>query len=127
MTYPAPPGKDPLYTARGVDTGGVWNGARIVNIVLGVWLFISAFLWPHNPASQTNTWLLGVIIAVVGVAGLFTPPIRWVNTAAAIWLFLSTLFINHDMPGTVWNNLIVAILVFILSLTASRTGSTLRT
>jgi hypothetical protein len=28
---------------------------RVANIVLGIWLFLSAFLWLHSAAQMTNT------------------------------------------------------------------------
>jgi hypothetical protein len=44
------------------------------------------------------------------------PSVRWVNTTVAVWLFLSTLAIQHVWAGSMWNNLIVASVVFIASL-----------
>ncbi|HEU4611120.1 MAG TPA: hypothetical protein VFS15_03545 [Kofleriaceae bacterium] len=38
------------------------------------------------------------------------------NTALAIWLFFSTFAFPHVTSGTMWNNAIVAIIVFIVSL-----------
>jgi hypothetical protein len=98
---------------------GAWP--RWINLVLGVWLFVSAFIWPHTQASYTNTWILGVLITAVAVWALFVPAVRWANTALAVWLFISTLFIMHISTGTAWNNAIVAALVFIFSLMPSTT------
>jgi hypothetical protein len=89
--------------------------ARIVNFFIGVWLFISAFVWPHTASSMTNTWILGVLIAVFALIGMAQPSARWLNTLASIWLFFSTLSIFHSNQATVWNNVIVAIVVFVLS------------
>jgi hypothetical protein len=44
------------------------------------------------------------------------PWMRWVDTALAVWLFLSTLAMPGVTRGTLWNNLIVAVLVFLVSL-----------
>ena len=44
------------------DTG---RSARLLNIVAGIWLFISAFVWTHTMAQRTNTWIMGIIIAAV--------------------------------------------------------------
>ena len=111
----------------GVNVQSTVEGARWVNLVLGVWLFISAFIWPHSQASQTNSWILGAIIALVSVLAMRDAKLRLVNTGAAIWLFISTLVIAHVSSGTYWNNLIVAVAVFILSLAGpSGTWSGLR-
>ncbi len=92
---------------------------RWLNLVLGVWLFISAFIWPHTAASQTNTWIVGILIAIFAIAAMFAPAVRWVNTVLAVWLFVSTLFIQHVTAGTAWNNCIVAVIVFFVSLAPS--------
>src|SRR5262249_31763739 len=72
-------------TTRGTDF--LWP--RGLNIVLGIWLFISAFLWPHFEPQFTNTWLLGIICVAAAVVALRVPWFRYVNTALAIWLFIS--------------------------------------
>ncbi len=94
---------------------GAWP--RWLNLLLGVWLFISAFVWPHTVASQTNTWILGVLIAAVALAAiLYRPQIRYANTVLAVYLFISTLLFPHVSQATPWNNAIVAVVVFVLSL-----------
>jgi|SRR6185312_1497214 len=91
----------------------VW--APIVNLVLGAWLFVSAFAWPHTVHARANTWILGLLIAVFAIYAIAQPTARWLNTVAAVWLFFSSLAIGHMEAATVWNNVIVAILVFALS------------
>jgi hypothetical protein len=90
--------------------------ARGVNVALGIWLFISAFVWDHTPAERTNTWILGVLCFVFALIALSTSPARWLNTALAIWLFISVWALPHHNLGTMWNNALVAIVVFVLSL-----------
>jgi uncharacterized membrane protein len=92
------------------------NWAAGINLVLGVWLFISAFVWPHTMGQQTNTWILGVLIALASAWAMYAPNARYLDTIFAVWLFVSTLVIARHSPATMWNNLIVAIIVFVLSL-----------
>ena len=101
-------------------SSGAWP--RGINIVAGIWLFISAFIWPHAANARTNTWILGVLIALAAIIALYAPRVRFLNTLFAIWLFFSTLFIYHLNAGTLWNNIIVSIIVFIVSLIPSRAG-----
>ncbi len=115
----------------GRQSGDVAAWPRWISLIVGVWLFISAFAWPHAASAQTNTWILGVLIAVVAIWAMFYPPVRWVNTILAVWLFISTFFFPHVTNGTVWNNAICAVIVFFASLApggVSRTmaGSTSR-
>lgn len=99
---------------------GIGVAARYANIVAGVWLFISAFLWEHSDASRTNTWIVGLLMVIFAAAGLRAPVARFANTALSLWLFFSTLTIFHLQSITLWNNLIVAALVFTLSFVPNR-------
>ncbi len=90
--------------------------ARGLNVALGIWLFISAFVWGHDPAQRTNTWILGVLCVVFALAAMSAPTARWLNTALSIWLFISVWALPHQSLATMWNNALVAIAVFLLSL-----------
>lgn len=100
---------------------------RWVNFLIGIWLIVSAFVWPHSAGARANTWILGALIAIASAWAVFTPGARFLNTIFAIWLFFATLVIYHASSATVWNNVIAAVVVFVLSLipsppTAARTG-----
>jgi uncharacterized membrane protein HdeD (DUF308 family) len=99
--------------------------ARYLNILLGVWLFISAFLWRHSSAQFTNTWLMGAITVVVGLISLRSPAIRFINTLVGIWLVISGLALPAVSSGTRWNNVLVGVAIFLVSLVGS--GAELRT
>ncbi len=90
--------------------------ARTLNVILGIWLFISAFVWPHDAAQMTNTWILGVLCVVFALIALGVPKARYLNTVLAIWLFVSAYALLDVSRGTVWNNVLVAIAVFVFSL-----------
>ena len=97
------------------------NMARGFTLLLGVWLFISAFIWPHTTSQMTNTWICGVIAVVFAAIAMRAPQARYVNTILAIWLFISAFALPSVSIGTVWNNVIVAIAVFVSSLVPSDT------
>jgi hypothetical protein len=90
--------------------------ARTLSIILGVWLFISAFIWPHSDAQRTNTWIMGLLCVVFAMAALRMPEVRFANTVLAIWLFISAFALPALSAATVWNNALVAIAIFIASL-----------
>jgi hypothetical protein len=96
---------------------------RWFNIVLGVWLFISAFLWPHSQAQLTNTWLMGMLCVVFAIIAAYVAPARYLNALLAIWLFISAFALPRVSVGTTWNNAIVAILIFIVALMPSGAGA----
>lgn len=111
-----PPGDRQVARPVAADpNGGSGFWARWLNAALGVWLFISAFVWPHTGAAQTNTWICGVLAFVFALGAIANQSIRWLNTLLAVWLFFSTLAIYHASAATLWNNLIVAAVIFIVS------------
>jgi hypothetical protein len=92
---------------------------RIANVVLGVWLFISAFLWAHGTPQFTNTWILGALCVLFSLIATRYEDARYLNTALAVWLFVSAWALPHVSIGTVWNNALVAIAIFFVSLVPS--------
>ena len=90
--------------------------ARTLNILLGIWLFISAFIWTHSQAQLTNTWILGVLCVAFALIATRVEQVRYLNTALAVWLFISAFALNSQSRGTMWNNALVAVAIFIISL-----------
>src|SRR5690348_2294262 len=90
--------------------------ARFVTVLLGVWLFISAFAWPHAPEQLTNTWICGVVCVVAALVAVGWSPGRYFNTLLALWLLISAWVLPTHEVLTVWNNVAVAIAMLVLSL-----------
>jgi hypothetical protein len=97
---------------------------RIGNLLLGVWLQVSAFAWLHTDASRMSAWLPGLLISVVAVLAMGAPPLRWLNTFMSFWLLLWTLFETASEPRSYWNGVICAMLVLVLSTIPSRSAAT---
>ena len=93
--------------------------ARTLNVLLGIWLFISAFVWTHSAAQMTNTWILGVLCVVFALVAMRVAQVRYLNTALAVWLFISAFVLPGNNRGTVWNNALLAIAIFVVSLAPS--------
>ena len=93
-----------------------------INVVLGVWLFISAFIWRDSHAQATNTWICGVLCVVFAIVGMGVPWARYLNTALAVWLFVSAWALPTERLTTLWNNVICAIALFVVSLAPSDAG-----
>jgi hypothetical protein len=89
---------------------------RVVNIALGAWLFLSTFLWPHTNAQATNSWLCGALIIVLSAVSNRYANARYGTAAVAVWLFISVWALATRTPATFWNNLLVSIAVFFVSL-----------
>lgn len=97
---------------------------RIGNLLLGVWLQISAFAWLHTDAARMSAWLPGLLISVVAVLAMGAPPLRWLNAFMSFWLLLWTLFETGSEPRGYWNGVACALLVLILSTIPSRSAAT---
>ena len=88
---------------------------RSINLLLGVWLVISAFLWTHSHEQFGNTCAVGVASAVVAALAMGSPRLRWINGVVALWLFVSAFVLPHATVGTIWNGVIVAVIMFSVS------------
>lgn len=106
-----------VTTSVGPRAGGDPSWPRFATMALGVWLFISAFLWPHSAVQMTNTWVCGLLAVVfAGIAAYAAARARYLNTLLAVWLLLSSFALVAHSVGTVWNNAIVALAIFVTSL-----------
>lgn len=89
---------------------------RYVNVAAALWLFASAFAWPHVQVLRAATWMIAVAMYVTGLWAVRAPSIRYANTVLAALLALATLAFRYADWPTVVNNLFVAVLVIIVSL-----------
>jgi|SRR5689334_10083582 hypothetical protein len=92
--------------------------ARTLNILVGIWLFISAFAWVHTPASLTSTWICGVLCVLIALIATRVAPVRYLNVALGAWVFVSAFVLGHN-EATLWNNVLVGIAIVVLAVTPS--------
>ncbi len=85
-------------------------GARAINALLGLWLFVSAFVWRHSYAQTENAWVVGSIALIFAVGGLVGLTwYRYLNVLLGAWLVISPLAVRILSPFTVLNNELVGI------------------
>jgi hypothetical protein len=89
---------------------------RILNALLGVWLFVTAFMWPHGQAVGTLTVVCAVLTFLLAIASFYTMAARYANLLVAAALFIGTLALPTTTRATVWNNVIVAVAMLASSL-----------
>lgn len=96
--------------------------AKLISLALGMWLFASAFLWPHSDAQLANAWVCGALVMTLSVWGLLGAAwARVLNAAVALWLMGSTLVMPRLSTATLWNQVLVgAVLLFVASLPTPR-------
>jgi hypothetical protein len=91
---------------------------RALNVVLGAWLSLSAFAWPHARWQFINTLIPGILVVVFALAGCISPRVRYLNTALAAYLLVSALCypaITLAEIGTQWHNATVALWILLIS------------
>jgi len=95
------------------DGWGHWP--RYCNMVLGLWLFLSAFAWVHTPGNRINTCLVGLFMVIAATMAAGASPLRRLTGVLAGWLAFTTLLVYPARPATFWNNLILAGVVLLVS------------
>ena len=89
---------------------------RILNVLIGTWLFISAFMWPHSPLEAAFTMACGGLSVVLALATIYHRGFRYLNAGLAVVLFVSTIVLAAWRGPTMWHNAVVAIALFVLAL-----------
>ena len=80
---------------------------RLVNLAIGLWLFLSAFLWRHTRAQFDNAWIVGVAVVTLALWALAGRTwTRFFNVALGGWLMLSTVLLPTGNGGTLWNHVL---------------------
>ena len=95
---------------------GAASNVSVLNAVLGLWLACSALLWPHAPSHRASALITGAVIVAASLASARRPRARYIASAAAVWLLLSSWSLPASATGTFWNNLLVSFAVFFVSL-----------
>ena len=89
--------------------------ARYANILLGLWLFLTAFAWRHAPAAWANTWIVGLLVVAVAIWGLTYPGLWRVNALLGVWLIVAALVFPHLLGASRANNIVVGFLITTVS------------
>jgi hypothetical protein len=114
---------DPSSSATQPSTGyGLY--ARGINIALGIWVFISAFVFNLTNAPRTNNIVVGIAIALVALWAIWNEGARYINTALSVWLVLSTVSVFKMTNAPLWSNVLCGVVVFALSLVGAPAART---
>lgn len=79
--------------------------------VLGIWLFLSAFSWPHETVHLVNHVVCAVITVVVTIVSVRLPVVRFINSFVGLWLVISALVFDSASIATPWNGVFVGVLL----------------
>ncbi|MDQ3937965.1 MAG: SPW repeat protein [Chloroflexota bacterium] len=75
--------------------------ARVVNMLLGIWLLAAPDLLGYDGPARINHLIMGPIAATIAViaASEVLRELRWLNLLAGAWLVLAPLLIPHDQQA----------------------------
>jgi nitric oxide reductase large subunit len=93
---------------------------RLFNALVGIWLFATGFMWPHTAAQKSVTIVAAILTFVLAILANFTSVAPYLNACVAMLLFVaSTMALPTLRLATLWNNTIVAVMIFAVSLADS--------
>lgn len=95
---------------------------RLINLFVGLWLCVSAFVWPHRQAQVVNALAVGTTCALAAYAARRVPQLRVINILLALWLFASSWVLSPlgHAPLTRWNHLVSSSLMLFVALLPER-------
>jgi hypothetical protein len=93
---------------------------RYANMLLGVWLFVSAFAWPHSRDACAAAWISGAMITMNAFAAIWASPTRFFNVLLGGMALGWQATAAADQPAARLNGIIVSGLVIALSLVPPR-------
>jgi len=93
-----------------------------LNLLVGIWLFISAFVVPANGAMTTNNVICGIVVVVLAAIRAFgafdAGWLSWLNALVGLWVIISPWAVaggqGGPTQGTIACNVITGAAVVIL-------------
>ena len=83
--------------------------ARIFNILMGLWLFASAFILPQGRGQWTSTAICGVLAALFAALTSYNLRSRYVTAAIGALVVLLAFALHPLGSATFWHNGIIGI------------------
>jgi len=87
--------------------------ARIFTFLIGSWLFLSAFAWPHQSAQGFIALVCGALTVFFALLTIYLPNVRYMTAATAVVLFVSSIAASSRLDRTFWHNAVIAVAIFI--------------
>ncbi len=89
-----------------------------INTIAGFWLMFFAYFM--NLGFSSNEFIVGLIVAIVGLVGWFSTKAAtwtsWVAGILGVWLLLTPLFVTGMTTGILWNSIILGIVIIAVSI-----------
>lgn len=91
-----------------------------LNIILGAWLIIAPFVLAFSDmVALWDSIIVGAVVLILAwirmANPMSAPGISWVNAILGIWLIVAPFVLGFTaMAGSMWNNIIVGVVVAVL-------------
>jgi hypothetical protein len=85
--------------------------ARYLNLALGGWVLVSAFLWRHSEAQFLVTIAAGSVLVIVAPFELGSRLVRKIGMVAGSLLALGAIVLPRSTWLTFWHNLIFGLII----------------
>ena len=106
-----------------MDTRALISGLAVSTAVLGLWLFLSAFLWPHSRFQLFNAWIVGMAAVTIATLSISNRARSGYGASAlGAWLIITSLFLARAGSATFWNHILVGFCLALVG--AGQTAST---
>lgn len=89
---------------------------RIFNVLAGIWLFVSAFAWPHDPGQLGYTVTCALATVVFAVLTSYFGWARYLTASTGVVIFVLAFALSPWGSATFWHNAVVGIAIMIAAL-----------
>lgn len=113
-----PADQSAFHVDERADIGRAWAG--YANVALGLWLFVSAFLWPHSSFAFAASWIMGGCIAMTAFAAIWASPARYFNVVLGAMSLGWQLTAASKEPLTLVHGVVISGTVIALSFVPQR-------
>jgi hypothetical protein len=107
---------------RDISSAHRVNWASALNVLAGIWLIASAWVFRFAPHSRAlwNTVIVGILIAMIAICRSALGPrwagLSWFNAVLGGWMIASPWIHSYiDNTSAAWNSGIVGVLVVVLA------------
>ena len=90
--------------------------ARIFNVLIGTWLFLSAFVWPHQSAQGFTALVCGALTVFFALVTIYLPNVRYLTAAVGRRAVRRVAGVVIATGRTFWHNAVIAVAIFVAAL-----------
>jgi hypothetical protein len=90
--------------------------AQIFSVLSGVWLYLSAFAWPHGGVQFLYTAGGGVLTVLFALLSTRLYRARYATAAVGALVYVLAFFLSQRGGPTFWNNTVVGVAIVVAAL-----------